>query len=608
MALLLGACAPAPPPTDFPPRMQGVLDYDEPVTGALAEAETRWLFSGAAGDQVTVALRLAAGAGSGQGAPPLALLGPSGDAVGRPAGGAADQISLTLPESGEYTVALGAGQGSYSLSVALDRPADAPTATPPPSPTAPPPGQAIRIGQPVTGTFAGPDTFGLWAFEGAAGHLLTAQIEAISPELEPVLRLLGPDGTLLARDDNQGGADRAQIVGFTLPASGLYTLQTWGKGFQGDYVLRLFEGRIPTETAPVLPSITPTLAPTPRPSPTPTVVAAAAFGQAIAIGDSVLGEIVDAETPDRYSVFAPAGSIISLGMFASDSSPLVPALEVYAPDGAKLAEATGAPGGEAAALVNSLSLPATGAYIVFAHGLPEGPAGEYSLSVGSGHALRLTGGSPGSVGQTYQGALIRRGDQERWVYDLPANLTFSAQVTPIDGSFTPAIEVVGPDGTALASTRDSPNDSALLPPLSVAQAGRYELRISARENDGVGRYLIATALVSVVPTATFVPANLDQSVTLRQGDTFEYAFDGVPGDVMRIEALAPEASDFDPVITLFGPSGRRIAQVDDAGVATTNATLQLALDDGIGRYRLRAYGYALMPGAFRLRVQLVARP
>jgi hypothetical protein len=585
--------------------MQGVLDYDEPVAGALAEAETRWAFTGSAGDQVTIALEFAENE---QGIPRLLLLGPDGDAVGRPVGDSSQRISLTLLESGQYTIALGAGQGSYTLSVALERSASAPTATLPPTPTSPPPGQALRVGEAVAGTFAGPETFGLWVFEGVAGQVLTAQVEAIAPELEPVLRLLGPDGALIARDDNPVGANRAQIAGVTLPASGLYTLQTWGKGFLGDYVLRLFEGLSPTETPPVLPTSTPTLAPTPRPSSTPTVVVAAVFGQALAIGDSVLGEIVDAETPDRYAVFGPAGSIISLGMFASDGSPLIPALEVYAPDGTLLAEAAGEPGGERAALVNSLSLPATGAYVIFAHGLPNAPTGDYSLSVGDGHALRLIGGNPGTVGQTYQGVLSRRGDQERWAFDLPANLTFSAQVTPIESSFTPVIDLVAPDGAVLASTREGQEDSALFPPFQIAQAGRYELRVSARENDGTGRYLIATALVSVVPTPTFVPLSLDQTITLRQGDSFEYSFDGVPGDVVRIEALAADGSGFDPVIALFGPSGRRIAQVDDSGVSATDATLQLALDDGIGRYRLQAHGYALMPGTFQLRMQLVASP
>ncbi|MCC7206459.1 MAG: PPC domain-containing protein, partial [Anaerolineae bacterium] len=540
--------------------------------------------------------------------PPLVLLGPHGDAVGRPVrgDGPAQRIALTLPESGQYTLALGAGQGDYALTVALERAAGAPTATLPPSPTSPPAGMAIAIGQAASGVFDDPETFGLWAFEGAAGQTLTIRMDATTPDVEPVLRLLGPDGALLARDDNLGGARRAQIVGVVLPADGRYTLQTWGKGHRGGYALSLIEGLIPTETPPTPITATPTLGPTPLPSPTPTRVAAAMFGQQIAPGETVQGEITDAETPDRYAVFAPAGSILSLGMFAAENSPLVPALDVYAPDGDKLADAAGAPG-DATAVISGLTLPATGAYILFAHGQPDAPLGGYVLSVGSGHALRLTGGYPAQIGQTYQGYLPRRGDQERWWFDLPANLTFSAQATLLDGAFTPAIEVIGPDGEPLAATRDNP-DPSLLPPLAATLPGRYEVRVSARDNEGIGRYLITTALVSVSPTATFAPVSLDQTVTLRQGDTFEVSFGGVPGDVIRIEALAAPGSPFDPIIALYGPSGRRLARVDDSGASTNDATLQLALDDGIGQYRVQAYGYALMPGAFQLRVQLAAGP
>ncbi|MCC7206817.1 MAG: hypothetical protein IT323_05900, partial [Anaerolineae bacterium] len=103
LALLAGACGPSAQSTALPPRMQGVLDYGKPVTGSLAEAETRWAFTGAAGDQITVEFRDSGPDADGGSPPPLVLLGPHGDAVGRPVrgDGPAQRIALTLPESGQ---------------------------------------------------------------------------------------------------------------------------------------------------------------------------------------------------------------------------------------------------------------------------------------------------------------------------------------------------------------------------------------------------------------------------------------------------------------------------------------------------------------------------
>ena len=56
-------------------------------------------------------------------------------------------------------------------------------------------------------------------------------------------------------------------------------------------------------------------------------------------------------------------------------------------------------------------------------------------------------------------------------------------------------------------------------------------------------------------------------------------------------------------IRSYGPGGQRVAFVDDISATNTDAILQVALAEGIGEYRVEAYGYALMPGTFTLRLR-----
>lgn len=68
-----------------------------------------------------------------------------------------------------------------------------------------------------------------WLLEGTAGLVVTIGVRADDFSFfDPVLELLGPDGALVALDDDSGGALQPLIADVILPADGTYTIRVRG--------------------------------------------------------------------------------------------------------------------------------------------------------------------------------------------------------------------------------------------------------------------------------------------------------------------------------------------------------------------------------------------
>ena len=132
-------------------------------------------------------------------------------------------ISLdALPSSGTYTVQATAesagGRGEYSLLVT----AGCYTV------------KSISAGQ-TAGSLASVDCetpyranskAELYLLNGRAGQQVTITMSALSesPNLDPFLILIGPDGRKLTEDDDGGGGLSARIGNYRLPSSGMYLI------------------------------------------------------------------------------------------------------------------------------------------------------------------------------------------------------------------------------------------------------------------------------------------------------------------------------------------------------------------------------------------------
>jgi hypothetical protein len=193
------------------------------VQGILNEqtAQQQWLYMGTAGERVTITAIDPSGTGTLDLA--LHLLDPNGAAVAfNDDHESPDMINFTdaqiqdytLPVSGQYIVVAERveGEGTYSLGLSLTR-----TLT----------FDSSGIAR-TTGELSAVFPTEILEFSGSVGQTLTLTMEAASGDLDPVLRLIGPNGDLMAENDDADDralGTSAQLTGINLPADGTYRLE-----------------------------------------------------------------------------------------------------------------------------------------------------------------------------------------------------------------------------------------------------------------------------------------------------------------------------------------------------------------------------------------------
>ncbi|MEP7287116.1 MAG: PPC domain-containing protein [Chloroflexota bacterium] len=565
-----------------PPPQINTISFGQTVRGNLDQGESRWLFVGSHTE--TVAIEFTAS----EALPPVTLIDPGGESVARISTSTGRLDRFRLLSDGKYTIVVGSGTGSYTL-VVRTLTLDAPTAT-----LAPTTRQTIALGDQRFSTLNADEN--LWSFEGKAGTILTLQMNVAGGSIDPALRLFAPDGSLVASDDNSGGGLNAMISGVKLPTTGTYLIQASGGGQTGDYTLMLLPGTIPLPTP--LPTVT-LAAPTPIQTAAPTTIPIVVTGSQIRIGQTIASQIPNPSYIDRFAVFGPAGTVISIGMFRAAGSKLVPSFQVYAPNGKQVAQAAGVSG----AIVSGFVLPVTGAYIIYPQADQNRSSGLYTLTVGEGLILRDVDAGAVTPDLPTQGKLERTGDRQNWTLNIPANATFTVEVAPLQSGVAPLVDVLTLDGKVLGTAQFAPatrtiKTGALLSPIQ----GAYHVRVAAAAGSSGGGYSLLVRVLKIIPTAVFSVA-LDQTMQaeVQQDERYTYSFKAVPGIVALIEVHGKD--QFDPVVEVYGPDGHRLDLTDDSSVDNTDAVVQLSLDDGIGTYTVQVHGYAMTPGTFTLHVK-----
>ena len=166
---------------------------------------------------------------------------------------------------------------------------------------------ALTMNAPVEGLFTEAASEQIWTFSGAAGDEVTVSAVELSRAgvLDVALRLLGPDGSEIASNDDQLGLDLfgvldAQVSGQTLPTTGTYTAIVTRVSGSGIYSVGVTAVR-------------------PLPAPEGDVT-------------RVEGELSDAIPAHYWQFEGAAGDVITLTMQAGEGS-LDPMLLLYGPDG-----------------------------------------------------------------------------------------------------------------------------------------------------------------------------------------------------------------------------------------------------------------------------------
>ncbi len=225
-----------PTPTETAePRNDRLLDH-LPVTGRILNVGdfARYPIVTRQGDVITVGVSPTSGETL---KPQIELYNPQGQLVASAnsassnAGGDALIASYPVAEAGTYVALVRADRtetGEFVISYGLgDSRADVQRGP-------------ARPDQPNNGAVPRPGLRDVWTVMLNAGDTITATVGALAPSLDPALDIIGPDGSILAADDNSGVDGRNPLIrSARAPVSGAYALRVSGShaASSGPYAL-----------------------------------------------------------------------------------------------------------------------------------------------------------------------------------------------------------------------------------------------------------------------------------------------------------------------------------------------------------------------------------
>ncbi|MBZ0279874.1 MAG: PPC domain-containing protein [Anaerolineae bacterium] len=95
--------------------------------------------------------------------------------------------------------------------------------------------QRISYGTTITGRIDEITPTVSFAFWGVEGDAVTVSLNRGDGDLDPVVRILDSNGTVVAEDDDSGGGKNARVARFVLPRTGIYTIEAARfSGLDGD--------------------------------------------------------------------------------------------------------------------------------------------------------------------------------------------------------------------------------------------------------------------------------------------------------------------------------------------------------------------------------------
>lgn len=205
------------------------------------------------------------------------------------------------------------------------------------------PSGSLAIGDSIIATLDDTTPELAYTFSGTAGQVVTISVMTREGGLDPELQLIGPDGALLAENQDISSSDfNAQIASFSLPADGTYTVSAYryrrsGGSSAGEFELSILDD---AETSDVTINI-----------------------DSISFGQEVMGEL-DAETPLRpYAFTAKAGMTITITAKSAGGG-LDPALRLIKLGGGALAQANDITLRNRDAVISDYTFDEDGEYVV----------------------------------------------------------------------------------------------------------------------------------------------------------------------------------------------------------------------------------------------------
>jgi len=376
---------------------------------------------------------------------------------------------------------------------------------------------------------------------------------------DPVLRLLGSDGTTELASDDDSGEGLNSYLEFTAPRTGDYFLEahSFDETASGGYVLSAAAGDIPDNVN------------------TDAVLSAD--------GDDRTGTLSPAGDKDWYKIDLKAGQSIRVALNAGASNALAdPLLILHGPDGAELARDDDSGDG-----LNSwleFTAPSAGSYFLEARGFSDDATGDYDITVTPGEIPGQADGAEAlSVGSEGRTSIISPNDDSDWFsVDIVEGrpYRFNVQSTPSsdtahDGLGDPMLTIYDSDGHAVATDNDGGTGKNSYLYFASPTGGTYYAAVSSFNHASSGRYTVSVQ-------DTDVPGNTSTDETLKvdaagasdarfsrieiAGDLDMYRVDLVANVHYVITVSGDGDSPLtDPLLTVLNSNGESVATDDDSG-------------------------------------------
>ncbi|HYO87317.1 MAG TPA: PPC domain-containing protein [Candidatus Limnocylindrales bacterium] len=399
-----------------------------------------------------------------------------------------------------------------------------------------------------------------YSYSAATGESVRLRMESTSGDLDPVLTLLQPDGSVIARNDDEATGSRSAALGLTLPAAGVYTVEASrylpdggiASGSSGTFRLTLdVAGAAANPNDDPLASAPPFAVP-----------------YTILPLQTVASGAISVDQPRTYYAVAGQPGDLLRVIMTSTSGDLAPALRILDERSQPISRDQQSRAGES---IVYAPLIRAGWTLVEASAVTG--AGGYDL-----YASRLAA-APIRIGEPVSGTLDRATPTTIYLLNgrLGEQISATAFANDAEGGLQPHLtlldvgqrEIASASGDRFATLRaELPRSGPYLLQISSggpADSGGYSLRLASRPPDIAA---LAAAPISYNNDSEGVLA-ADQPFTL-------YRFSGKAGDLMTV-ALQARDSAFNPYLILMDADLNELASNDDSGASRDARIAQFRL-------------------------------
>ncbi len=363
----------------------------------------------------------------------------------------------------------------------------------------------LLFDQTVERTLDSPGTHD-WLFVGQARQQIAIILQTLDAPLNAILYApSGAEVPILLSDDPENTSIRTGTV--ELPQNGTYRLSI-AATTAGIPTYRLTVANVSSPPPTVSPAPAPTVFfPSPTAFPLPDVPPITPTGAPLRVGSGarlqpyrpIRGQIMDIGGSEHYTIFAPAGAMITIGARRVPGSSVHPALTLYAPSGDILAESMTS--GSEETVIAGVQLPVTGAYVLYVRADNNRASGPYDLSFGYGLTFQEHLQPEPPPDAVVSGLLTAPFTRDIWPITLNLGDIISAAVVVDGNRFRPALTLLAPDGQSLYTGETENNGySTALRQVIAPQTGQFHLAVASAESGKTGSYTLLWQYNARAPT------------------------------------------------------------------------------------------------------------